>query len=403
MERIKDKFPLLNGLFVHINYTLDEPFNLSSEQLDILFLSHYGMRYVAPLVTLIESEDFINLDYHHVNYLTNEQLEALALIILRTYRFKWEKLFDIAKIKYLPIYNYYDELQESKVYANTDNISQNNISTENQSSIITQNSIRTDNLTNLTTNDLTETRTDNLTNLTTNDLTETRTDNLTNLTTNDLAETRTDNLTNLTTNNLTEIEADARIINNIGTDRQDIDSTTTNGTQGFNSSTFQGATNSVVDSITTDTKNMSETHSGNLTTTNTGTTTTTNTGTQLTEDTGTTTTTNTGTQLTEDTGTTTTTNTGTQLTENTGTTTTTNTGTQNNTLSNTNEVQESSSGSIITNKDNQGISTRVYTKFGNIGNIATQDLIKKEIELWQYNFINQMLKDVAELITLPIY
>lgn len=40
---------------------------------------------------------------------------------------------------------------------------------------------------------------------------------------------------------------------------------------------------------------------------------------------------------------------------------------------------------------------------GNLGNIAPQDLIKKEIELWRWNFINEVMDDIKNTITLAIY
>lgn len=40
---------------------------------------------------------------------------------------------------------------------------------------------------------------------------------------------------------------------------------------------------------------------------------------------------------------------------------------------------------------------------GNIGNITTQKMIKEEIELRQWNIVHQMMRDVADFCTLPIY
>lgn len=40
---------------------------------------------------------------------------------------------------------------------------------------------------------------------------------------------------------------------------------------------------------------------------------------------------------------------------------------------------------------------------GNIGNIANQQLIASEFDLWRISIINEILKDVKELITIPIY
>lgn len=46
---------------------------------------------------------------------------------------------------------------------------------------------------------------------------------------------------------------------------------------------------------------------------------------------------------------------------------------------------------------------KTSTHTGNIGNISTQDLLQKEVNFWQWNFIIQVLSDVADVITLPIY
>lgn len=72
-----------------------------------------------------------------------------------------------------------------------------------------------------------------------------------------------------------------------------------------------------------------------------------------------------------------------------------NTGTQQNIGSNTNSETGSN--------DTVGEKTRDYTKTGNIGNISTQKLLNEELELWKYNFICEIMRDVAGLITLPIY
>lgn len=40
---------------------------------------------------------------------------------------------------------------------------------------------------------------------------------------------------------------------------------------------------------------------------------------------------------------------------------------------------------------------------GNIGNLTSQKMINEEIELWRWTFINNVLDDVKEFCTLPIY
>lgn len=47
--------------------------------------------------------------------------------------------------------------------------------------------------------------------------------------------------------------------------------------------------------------------------------------------------------------------------------------------------------------------TRESTHEGNIGNLTTQQLLKQEIELWKWNYIQTVLTDVNELLTIPIY
>lgn len=40
---------------------------------------------------------------------------------------------------------------------------------------------------------------------------------------------------------------------------------------------------------------------------------------------------------------------------------------------------------------------------GNIGNLTPQQLITQEIELWRWNFIDEVMSDVKSMITIPIY
>lgn len=40
---------------------------------------------------------------------------------------------------------------------------------------------------------------------------------------------------------------------------------------------------------------------------------------------------------------------------------------------------------------------------GNIGNLTTQQLVKQEIELWKWNYVEVILEDFKSFLTLPIY
>lgn len=46
---------------------------------------------------------------------------------------------------------------------------------------------------------------------------------------------------------------------------------------------------------------------------------------------------------------------------------------------------------------------RTFTHKGNIGNLTTQELIRQDIKLWEWNFIESILNDAKDLLTLPIY
>lgn len=82
-----------------------------------------------------------------------------------------------------------------------------------------------------------------------------------------------------------------------------------------------------------------------------------------------------------------------------GTITTTDSGTNGGTSRNT---------GTVTNTGTQSDSgtygrERETTQTGNIGNLSTQKLLTEEIELWQWNFAEQMVTDVMRLLTLSIY
>lgn len=81
----------------------------------------------------------------------------------------------------------------------------------------------------------------------------------------------------------------------------------------------------------------------------------------------------------------------------------TNTGTQqnNSTENKTRTISETGTDTDVidedTTRDKEGY------HMGNIGNISTQKLIKEELELWKWNFIEEALNDVRDFLTLPLY
>lgn len=298
-KKIRDRLPIINGLWTHINYQFPDVFDIQSSQLDVLFLSHWSLRTSGPIIELIHRGDD--------DTLSSAELEELAGIILGIYKNKWDKMMAVATMEYDPIHNYNDHLIETIAY----------------------------------TESLDGTKSSSGTN------SNTRTDNLHKTETDARGYTHTYNTTDTRTDNLTELET--RNLNNTGNDSN------AHNIYGFNSVA------SVGESDTSGTNSNLE--SGSITTGNTGT--------QASAKTGTEGRTNSGT-LTED-----------------------NTGTQ------TNAGSTSSSETI--GNDTEGEKTREYTKTGNIGNISTQKLLNEELDLWKYNFIYEMMHDVAKFITIPIY
>ena len=97
--------------------------------------------------------------------------------------------------------------------------------------------------------------------------------------------------------------------------------------------------------------------------------------------------------------------------------TSTNVGSTTDTLSN---VETSTGTQTITSEENQTFAdtksndttsttttsnnrSRTSTHSGNIGNLTTQQLMKQEIELWNWNFMQTVLTDVKEFLTIPVY
>lgn len=190
-------------------------------------------------------------------------------------------------------------------------------------------------------------------------VTTAKTGTSTNQRTNDTTDTTTDNLEETVTNNLTKTET-----NNIKTTDTKNLTTTNQGNlenqiQGFNSSSYVNSDKDIENSTQTET----------------------------------------GTDTVDKTGTVTTTDTGTSTKENTGTSSLKKTGTIVDLL--TNDLNDETTLSNTTN--NTYTRQRTMSRLGNIGNITTQQMLNQEIELWKWNFINQVLEDVKNLTTLQIY
>lgn len=85
------------------------------------------------------------------------------------------------------------------------------------------------------------------------------------------------------------------------------------------------------------------------------------------------------------------------------TTNVTNTGTQANVTNKTLDGSNSRKLTSTKESDVQSRITKTSTHRGNIGNLTTQQLMKQEIELRRWNFIESVLEDAKELLTIPMY
>ena len=404
-QTIKELFPIVNGIFGHMNFAFRA--EVTKASLDVMFVSNFGKRNPSPVVETIQET--------RGRKLTDAELTTLAAVIVEMYSPKWNKLGNIYEIQYDPIHNYLDEWEDTAEGTEAETRENDGTRTDAFGHIVTTEFERRDgeNSTETLERDYDRTRTDNLTELETRNLTggNSRTDNLTELETRNLANSnsRTDNLTethnygktSTRTDNLTEATSSDETSNGSGSEN--------NSLYGFNSLT----------AVNTDSSDTSDTNA----TTSTGSKD--NTGTQATAETGSDGITNTGTQSNSgtDTGTVTTANTGTQSTTTTdsGTVTTANTGTQaevtnddyekvfagvrdrldegttTNSGSDTRTTADSEERNLTSQKDRSG------RHFGNIGNLTSQKQILEEINLWRWNYMKEILDDVKEFCTLPVY
>ncbi len=283
--------------------------------------------------------DVLHDDSSESTMLTSQELGNLADIINGMYKHKWDKLMAVALAEYDPIHNYSDTFEESIAYDEEGSGSKNNTGSHSS------------------------TRTDNLVDTTTNGQTTTETYNTTDTTTDTRSIGETSSGTDNTTDGRTITET--RNLSNSGSNSED------NEIFGFNSANAVGDTSSSGTNSNSETGTVTTQHSGTLAETTSDTKTTTHSG-----------------SLTD-------TKTGTVSTGHSGDIVERNTGTQTN--SGTDSLSE------MTRDDKSGTRARSYTKTGNIGNISTQKLLNEEIDLWQYNFIYEMMRDVINFISLPTY
>ncbi len=326
--RIKNLFPMVNGIFHHLNYTFPEVLSLTPEQLDIIWCTNYGMRLAAPVVLVVH-------DDAESQVLTSEELSQLSQLILAMYKYKWDRLGNLLSLEYDPIHNYSDDVHEET----TEQIDRTEELTHGTTVQTTGQSSGTETLT-----DSGSERT-----VTTETNSSTRTDNL------------QEHTTGAVNNDIYGFNSDQAV----GDNTSDSDNTRTNtGTQGNSGQSSKEST----------------TYGGLVHTTQKSGTTSESQGT-------------TGTDLTEVSDDTQGSNESTtyggliHTTQKTGTTSET----------------QGTTGSDTTEEGSNRTRIRDLTHLGNIGNLTTQQLMTQEIELWRWNYIQEILNDVKDFLTIPVY
>lgn len=402
VQKIMDILPITNGLFAHMNY--DFRAEISKTSLDVMFKSNYGQRNPSPVVEAIQS--------NWGEVLTDEELTTLANIIIEMYGNKWDKLAEIYDIEYDPIHNYLDEYADSGSEIVDDDSTSTTSKTTTYGKVDTEQNSRSDSKNIISQEDLDTNRTitDNLTNTETRNFnkTATRTDDLEEEITYGKKNKLTNNLSDATTYGKTDTETQNLSESNNGSNVRTGSETVGNDYYGFNSGSGvdqSGSTktyNSVTDTIG-NTKNNTGTDTHMLS----GTDTLLKTGTQNEEVSGSDVKDNSGTQtnIIVDTGSGTVAKTGTEIIvdDNTKYISTSESLTRSDSRTDTLSGSDSVSGHDVNTDDKTTTTNRWGSHRGNIGNLTSQKMILEEINLWKWNYMKEILDDVKEFCTLPIY
>lgn len=289
-EKIMQMMPMNNGLFVHIGYQFPQVLQITDQELDLIFLTSWGLRLCAPIIHVIHQDT-------DSPQLTDAELTQLGQLIKHLFQYKWDKLAAVLALEYDPIHNFSDDLHEEI----TDNI----------------------------------------------DVERERTPNLTE------AETKTAGL------NRSEADGGSQVTSGTHSENR---TRTDNLSEAINGSEFNKiyGFNSLEDSPVGD--STKETTSTRL-------------------------------------------NTGTVGDVRQGTESTTIQGGLTHTVDEDRDSQgeKRTTGTETTVEGTDRSRIRELTRLGNIGNLTSQQLITQEIELWRWSLIQQVLNDVKDFLTLPVY
>lgn len=131
---VKSVFPISHGIFSTIDYNFGD---MGNDYIDVLFVTDFGMKRVAPLVEYILGDD---------TELSAEKLAVLGDMLLKRYKNKWDRSLAVLEAEYDPLHNYLDEYQEHRDEVKDEsNVRTKNLTTGDTASNTSSNT-RTDNL-----------------------------------------------------------------------------------------------------------------------------------------------------------------------------------------------------------------------------------------------------------------
>lgn len=140
VPKIKDVLEFGHGIFSHM---VNEDFHglVDKYQLDLLFMSNYGNRSIAPVIELCREP---NDD--PFSKLSAAEASMIAEMMWNYYRYKWEKLATIYDIQYDPIHNYLDEWEDRMDQDSSESGTSSGSDVTNYASTMGHNDTRTDSL-----------------------------------------------------------------------------------------------------------------------------------------------------------------------------------------------------------------------------------------------------------------
>lgn len=113
--RVKNVFPIVNGLFAHMSIDIAD-FGLSStDDLDLLLVSKCGNRLITPIVEILLENDT----------LPESALTRLGVLIMSEYGETWTRVRESLKLEYNPLQNsVYKETETTNTDSETGDTSQ---------------------------------------------------------------------------------------------------------------------------------------------------------------------------------------------------------------------------------------------------------------------------------------